>query len=122
MMLSCVQTDVQCILKLLGYKQHRRASSGDTPQAEGFGNDMPSSLLSSGEEVLSATNISETLNPANSSRGVMNAHIEPLVTREFASVNSATSSSTDAAGPIIKEIYCVTKSPVMPQLKRTHPR
>lgn len=118
MLVSCVQSDVHCILKLLDYKQHVRASSGDSPQAEGFGNDMPSSLLSSGEEVLSATNISETLNPASSSRGIVNAHPK-LLTRELASVNSATSSSTDAAGPITKETFSGTKSPVMPQLNKT---
>lgn len=121
MLISWLQSDVQCILKLLGCKQHLRVASGGSPQADGFGNDMPSSLLSSGEEVLSATNISETLNPASSSQGVVNACLEPLV-REFASVNSATSSSTDAAGPITKETYCATKSPVMPQLNRTYPR
>lgn len=103
-------------MNLLGYKQHVRTSDGSR-QAEGFGNDVPSSLLSSGEEVLSATNISETLNPASSPRGVVNARLEPLA-REFASVNSATSSSTDPASPTTKETHCVTKSPVMSQLNR----
>jgi hypothetical protein len=107
MLVSCGQSDVQCILKLLGYKQHVRTSGGSR-QAEGFGNDVPSSLLSSGEEVLSATNISDTLNPASSPRGVVNTRLEPLA-REFASVNSATSSSTDAAGPTTKETNCHTE-------------
>lgn len=104
----CAQSDVQCILKLLDPQHH----PSTPPQAEGLGNGMPGSLLSTGEEVISATNVSETLNPASSSRGVVNAaHMEPLA-REFASVSSATSSSTDADGPTTKEIYCVTESPV----------
>lgn len=113
-----MQSDVQCILKLLGY-QHghvRTTSSRDSPQAEGFGNGVPvgSSLLSTGEEVLSATNVSETLNPASSSRGIVNnANLQEPLAREFASVNSATSSSADADGPSTKEIiYCVTERPV----------
>lgn len=108
-----MHSDVQCVLKLLGYQHAVRTSSLADQR---FGNGMPGSLLSTGEEVLSATNVSETLNPAsNSSRGVVNAHLEPLA-REFASVNSATSSSADADGPTTKEIYCVTKSPVMSHL------
>uniref|UniRef100_A0A7I4E381 PTC1-like winged helix-turn-helix domain-containing protein n=1 Tax=Physcomitrium patens TaxID=3218 RepID=A0A7I4E381_PHYPA len=103
-----MQSDVQCILKLLGYQQHVRESSDGSPQIEGFDSGTPGLLLSAGEEVLSVTNMSETLFPASSSPGG-HTHPEPIA-REFASVNSATSSSTDAAGPITQETYSIREN------------
>lgn len=106
---SYVQSDVQCILKLLGC-QHLRVTS---PQTGGM---LGGSSLLSTEEVLSATNVSETLNPVCSSRGVVsNAELQESLTREFASVNSATSSSADAECPTTKE-YCVNEKPVCSHL------
>lgn len=105
----CGQSDVQRILRLLGYQQLRVTSlqTGGMPGG--------SSLLST-EEVLSAINVSETLNPVCSSWGVVsNAELQEPLTREFASVNSATSSSADAECPSTKE-YCVNEKPVSSHL------